>query len=51
MRADHVVAGKIKRLPRQVRQLLIRVDLCAPLAQDRLEVVDRLVVGIERVRL
>src|SRR6266487_4970168 len=38
IRADHVVASKIERLSRQVRQLLIRIDLRAPLTQDRLEV-------------
>ena len=38
-------------MSRQVRQRLIRIDLRAPLAQDRFEVVYRIVVGIERIRL
>ncbi len=37
--AHHVVACKVERLSRQVRQPLTRTDLCAPLAQDRLELV------------
>src|SRR5262249_60976812 len=40
-----------KRLSRQVRQRLIRIDLRAPLPQDRLKVVDGPVVCIERIRL
>ena len=51
VRAHHGVAGEIECLSRQVRQLLIRIDLGAPLAQDRLEVVYGIVVRIERVRL
>src|SRR5262249_52808802 len=51
IRAHHGVASKIKRLSRQVRQRLIRIDLRAPLPQDRLKVVDGLVVCIERIRL
>ncbi len=50
IRAHHVVASKIKRLSRQVRQLLIRIDLRTPLPQDRLKVIDGLVVCIERIR-
>ena len=51
VRAHHGVACKIERLSRQVRQRLLRIDLRAPLAQDRLEVVDRIVVRVERIRL
>ncbi len=51
VRADHVVARKIERLSRQVRQLLLRIDLCAPLAQDRSEVLQCIVVPVERIRL
>ena len=49
--AHHGDAGEIERLSRQVRQRLLRVDLRAALAQDGFEIADRLVVGIERIRL
>ena len=51
VRAHHADAGKIERLSRRIRQLLMRIDLCAPLAQDRPEVLNCLVVGVERIRL
>ena len=51
VRADHVVAGQIDRLSRQVRQRLMLVDLRAPLFQDGSELVERLVVGVERLGL
>ena len=51
VRTDHAVARKIERLSRQVRELLIRIDLRAPLAQDRLKLPYRIVVCIERIRL
>ena len=38
-------------MSRQVRQRLIRVDLCAPLAEDRLEVFDSSLVSIECFQL
>ena len=37
VRADHVVAREIERLPRQIRQRLVRIDLRASLPQQRLE--------------
>jgi hypothetical protein len=49
--AYHVVARKIECLSRQVRQLLPRIHLCAPLAQDRSELLQCVVVPIERLRL
>ncbi len=51
VRAHHVVACKIERLSRQVRQRLVRIDLRAPLAQDLLEIASCIVVRVERVRL
>ena len=51
VRAHHVDAGKIERLSRRIRQLLLCIDLCAPLAQDRPEILYCVVVGIERIRL
>ena len=51
VRAHHGDAGKIECLSRFIRQLLIRIDLCAPLPQDRPEVLHCFVVGIERIRL
>ncbi len=49
--AHHVVACKVECLSRQVRQPLVRIDLRAPLAEDRLEVFHCFVVRIERIRL
>ena len=51
VRAHHGDAGKIELLSRFIGQLLIRIDLCAPLSQDRPEVLHCFVVGIERIRL
>src|SRR5262249_42609802 len=50
IRAHHIVARQIKRLSRQVRQRLFRIDLRAPLPQDRLKVAYGLVVRAERIR-
>jgi hypothetical protein len=47
----HGNAREIERLPRQIRQLLLRVDLRAPLGEDRFEILYCLVVGVERFRL
>src|SRR5439155_14983823 len=49
--AHHVDACKVECLSRQVRQRLIRIDLAAPLAQDRPEVLYGIVVRIECIRL
>ena len=49
--AHHGDASKIEVLPRLFGQRLMGLDLGAPLAQDRPEVVHGLVVDLERVRL
>src|SRR5262249_12245299 len=49
--AHHVDAREVERLPGQVRQRLMRTYLCAPLAQDRLKLVECLVVCLERIQL
>ncbi len=49
--AHHRIAGEIERLPGQARQRLMRVDLRAPLAEDRLELAHRRVIARERGRL
>jgi len=46
--AHHADACKIECLSRQVRQRLLRVDLRAPLAQDRLKIAYRFAIRIER---
>src|SRR5450755_3235018 len=46
-----VDARKVECLSWQVRKPLIRIDLAAPLAQDRLEMAQCVVVGIECIRL
>src|SRR5262245_40752494 len=51
VRTDHGVASQIERLSWPVGQRPIGIDLRAPLAQDRSEVVYSLVIGIEHLRL
>ncbi len=49
--ADDLDAGEVDGLARQVRQLLLAIDLRAPLGEDLFEVGEGLVVGGERVGL
>ena len=49
--AHHLDTGQIDRLARQVRQRLPGIDLRAALAHDRDEILQRIVVGLERGRL
>ena len=46
--AHHLEARQIERLPRQVRQLLLGIDLRAPLGEDRSELAQGLVVRRDR---